>query len=417
MPKIALGDEGLIDHRTRSTAGAEFAISRRHSCTSIGLKSVCDHSNPQSPVRKQPRVEPDIAIETASSSLKSNRGGNVPWEIGRRYPLIPGRLSFAVHQDVEMTKQEIRTHPALYFFSSNCQNKYFPIFKDFGPVNLGVVYEFCEFLKRKLLSPELASHHLVYYAEVSRAQRTNAAFLLSAFLVLECAMTPDEATEPFSCISPSPFVPFRDAGNDKTTYALSFVSCIRALHRARSLEWYVPEAFNLEEYDALSSDPMDLNVLCPKMIGFKCPRKGKNPPKQYLKFFRQKNVQLVIRLNESAGYSSEEFLQNGVGHMDLIFPDCTAPSDSITTAFLDAIEQHTSPDGMVAVHCMAGRGRTGTLVAAWMMKNCGFSAAEAIAWLRLCRPGSVMGQQQNYLEGLEWCQWEWNRPVRVRSKQ
>jgi cell division cycle 14 len=47
---------------------------------------------------------------------------------------------------------------------------------------------------------------------------------------------------------------------------------------------------------------------------------------------------------------------------------------------------------------VAGLGRTGTLIGAYLMKNYRFTAAEVIAWLRICRPGSVIGPQQNYLE-------------------
>jgi cell division cycle 14 len=32
-----------------------------------------------------------------------------------------------------------------------------------------------------------------------------------------------------------------------------------------------------------------------------------------------------------------------------------------------------------------------------MIKNFGFSGHEAIAWIRLCRPGSIIGPQQKYL--------------------
>jgi cell division cycle 14 len=47
---------------------------------------------------------------------------------------------------------------------------------------------------------------------------------------------------------------------------------------------------------------------------------------------------------------------------------------------------------------LAGLGRTGTLIGAYLMKHFKFTAAEVIAWLRICRPGSVIGPQQNYLE-------------------
>ncbi|XP_015451042.1 dual specificity protein phosphatase CDC14A isoform X4 [Pteropus alecto] len=46
----------------------------------------------------------------------------------------------------------------------------------------------------------------------------------------------------------------------------------------------------------------------------------------------------------------------------------------------------------------AGLGRTGTLIACYVMKHYRFTHAEIIAWIRICRPGSIIGPQQHFLE-------------------
>lgn len=59
------------------------------------------------------------------------------------------------------------------------------------------------------------------------------------------------------------------------------------------------------------------------------------------------------------------------------------------------------------IQCKAGLGRTGTLIGAYLIWKYGFTASEAIAFMRIVRPGSVVGPQQQYmyLKQLEWTKW------------
>lgn len=53
--------------------------------------------------------------------------------------------------------------------------------------------------------------------------------------------------------------------------------------------------------------------------------------------------------------------------------------------------------GAMAIHCKAGLGRTGTLIGLYAMKHYKFPAAAFIGWIRIARPGSILGPQQHYL--------------------
>lgn len=103
-------------------------------------------------------------------------------------------------------------------------------------------------------------------------------------------------------------------------------------------------------------------------------------------------VTAVVRLNYKE-YDENVFKQNGIAHYNLYFDDGTAPPLNIVDKFLKIAES----SGAIAVHCKAGLGRTGCLNACYIMKHYGFTANEAIGFMRIMRPGSVCGPQQHFL--------------------
>lgn len=119
-------------------------------------------------------------------------------------------------------------------------------------------------------------------------------------------------------------------------------------------------------------------------------------PESYFPYFRRNNVTTIVRLNQKI-YEAARFIEAGFDHKDLFFADGSTPTDSIVRQFL-RISENTP--GAVAVHCKAGLGRTGSLIGCYIMKHYHLSAHETIAWIRICRPGSVIGHQQRWLEEL-----------------
>lgn len=95
----------------------------------------------------------------------------------------------------------------------------------------------------------------------------------------------------------------------------------------------------------------------------------------------------VIRLNE-AKYDRQRFIRNDIQHSDLFFIDGSTPPQNIVDEFLRISE---AEPGALAIHCKAGLGRTGTLIGIYAMKHFKFPAADFIGWIRIARPGSILG--------------------------
>lgn len=161
------------------------------------------------------------------------------------------------------------------------------------------------------------------------------------------------------------------------------------------LGWYKFKEFDDREYEYYEKlDNGDLNWIIPnKFMAFMGPtdeqdydRMG-NSPDDYIQVFKHFEVARVIRLNEPK-YDKNVFTNNGISHSDLFFIDGSVPPPEIVDKFFDIADNE--PKSM-AIHCKAGLGRTGTLIGLYAMKHFKFPAAAFIGWIRIVRPGSILG--------------------------
>jgi len=86
-------------------------------------------------------------------------------------------------------------------------------------------------------------------------------------------------------------------------------------------------------------------------------------------------------------------LLHGMTYLHLPYDDMTAPSMELIAEFNGLFDGAFANNEKVAVHCMAGLGRTGTLIACYLVST-GMSADDAIGLVRSRRPGAIQTLSQ-----------------------
>ncbi|KAM7054072.1 dual specificity protein phosphatase CDC14A isoform 11-T14 [Molossus nigricans] len=267
-----------------------------------------------------------------------------------------------------------------------------------------MVYRYCCKVNKKLKSYSLSRKKIVHYTCFDQRKRANAAFLMGAYAVIYLKKTPEEAYRALLSGSNPPYLPFRDASFGNCTYNLTILDCLQGIRKGLQHGFFDFETFDVDEYEHYERvENGDFNWIVPgKFLAFSGPHpKSKiengyplHAPEAYFPYFKKHNVTAIVRLNKKI-YEAKRFTDAGFEHHDLFFVDGSTPSDNIVRRFLNICE---NTDGAIAVHCKAGLGRTGTLIACYVMKHYRFTHAEIISWVRICRPGSIIGPQQHFLE-------------------
>jgi cell division cycle 14 len=312
---------------------------------------------------------------------------------------LSGRLCWTTH----LVGPPPKDTPKLHYFTVEGEFQYEPFFADFGPLNLALTYRYCRLVDKKMNDPVLRMKRIIHYVSSDPKERANAAYLIGAYMVIAHRQTAEAAFAPLRGVS-QPFINFRDASqNSHTQFQLTILDCLRGLEMAIKAGLFDWEKFDVDTYEFFEKvENGDLNWVLPrKFVAFAGPSAESVDedgypaftPEDYVPIFLDAGVHLVVRLNRKQ-YDRQRFTKSGVKHVDLYFPDGTCPPTDIVNKFLHITAAEPGP---VAVHCKAGLGRTGTLIGLYAMKHHRFCARDFIGWIRICRPGSVIGPQQQYL--------------------
>ena len=110
-----------------------------------------------------------------------------------------------------------------------------------------------------------------------------------------------------------------------------------------------------------------------------------------LEWILKQGVKSIVTMTEDA--LPQQWISE-IEYLHVPTPDFTAPDMEKIDMAVDFIHQNISDNQAVMVHCAAGLGRAGTILACYFVKHMKFTAKEAINKVREQRPGSIQSETQ-----------------------
>ena len=115
-----------------------------------------------------------------------------------------------------------------------------------------------------------------------------------------------------------------------------------------------------------------------------------------LDWILKQGVKSIVTMTENS--LPDEWVKD-VGYLHVPTPDLTAPDMDEIDSAVDFIHEQITNDQAVMVHCAAGMGRAGTILACYFVKYKKLSTDEAIKKIRDERPGSIQSEVQELAIG------------------
>jgi atypical dual specificity phosphatase len=120
---------------------------------------------------------------------------------------------------------------------------------------------------------------------------------------------------------------------------------------------------------------------------------GSGMPTSFDEFnwIQNQGVKSIVTMTENA--LPDDWIKN-ITYLHVPTPDLTAPNMDEIDLAVEFIDEQIKNNQAVMVHCAAGMGRAGTILACYFIKYKKLSAIQAIKKIRDERPGSIQSEGQ-----------------------
>ena len=99
-------------------------------------------------------------------------------------------------------------------------------------------------------------------------------------------------------------------------------------------------------------------------------------------FLLKNNIRAVMNVRSERSDDTDFYTAHDITHLRLLVPDVWVPDEQAITEGVEWIKQQAADRRSVLIHCAKGRGRSATILAAYLMREAGYSYDEAWTLLK-----------------------------------
>jgi protein-tyrosine phosphatase len=114
-------------------------------------------------------------------------------------------------------------------------------------------------------------------------------------------------------------------------------------------------------------------------------------------FLVQNNIRAVINIRSERADDTDFYAAHDITHLRILVPDVWVPDEQAITEGVDWMTQQVAAGRSVLVHCAKGRGRSATILAAYLMREAGYSYEEARDLLKSKRKLSKLEERHQFV--------------------